>query len=323
MQKRDGIPLHYLAPGFWPTWIGLGLLRFVSILPDGVRQLIGRGLGRVLLKNNRKRSEIVKLNLEWAFPELNQQQRETLEQDYYGYSGQMLVDYGFCWWSSPARFERHVEIEGLERVKQLLEQGERVILATGHPLALDIGGVGISQQLPLVTYANRMRNPLIQWMMEHGRRRFGMELLQRESGMRPLIKSIKSGRLLYYVIDEDMEEHSVFAPYFGVAKATLTVPARVAKMTGARVAPCYTFFDNKRGKYVVRIGEVLDGFPGGDDVVDATTVNAALERDIRDNPSQYMWSQRLFKTRPNGVPPPYTMVGNSGSGPRVRPDTKS
>ncbi|MCW8983583.1 MAG: lysophospholipid acyltransferase family protein, partial [Gammaproteobacteria bacterium] len=233
------------------------------------------------------------------------------------------IDYGFCWWSSASRFEQNVEIEGLERIKQLLEQGEKVILATGHPLALDIGGVGISQQLPLVTYANRMRNPLVQWMMERGRRRFGMELLQRESGMRPLIKSIKSGRLLYYVIDEDMEEHSVFAPYFGVAKSTLTVPARVAKMTGARVASCYTFHDQQRGKYVIRIGEVMTGFPSGDDLADATTVNAELEKGIRDYPSQYMWSQRLFKTRPDGSPPPYTMVGNPGSGPRPRPESES
>ncbi len=321
MQKRDNVPLRYFSPGYWPTWFGLGFLRILSILPNILRGVLGRGLGRLLLKNNRKRAEIVKLNLEWAFPELNQQQREKLEQEYYAYSGQMLIDYGFCWWSSPSRFERNVEIEGLERIKTLLEQGERVILATGHPLALDIGGVGISQQLPLVTYANRMRNPLIQWMMEHGRRRFGMELLQRESGMRPLIKSIKSGHLLYYVIDEDMEEHSVFAPYFGVAKSTLTVPAREAKMTGAKVAPCYTFFDSKQGKYVVRIGEVIDGFPCGDDVADATAVNAVLERDIRDNPSQYMWSQRLFKTRPNGAPPPYTMVGSPGSGPRPRAES--
>lgn len=219
-----------------------------------------------------------------------------------------------------ARFDEAVEFEGLEEVQALLDSEEPVILITGHALALDIGGVSISRQLPMVTYANRMRNPLVQWMMERGRRRFGMELLQRESGMRPLIKSLKNGRLLYYVIDEDMEEHSVFAPYFGVAKATLTVPARVAKMTRAKVAPCFTFFDEQRGKYVVRIGALLDNFPTGDDLKDAITTNQALEHDISQNPSQYMWTQRLYKTRPDGSPPPYTMNGRAGSGPRARPE---
>jgi len=276
-------------------------------------------VGRALLQKNRKRTEIVKLNLEWAFPDLNQQQRSDLERAYYAYSGQMLIDYGFCWWSSARRFADQVEIEGLEPVKELLAQGEPVILITGHTLALDMGGMAISQQLPLVTYANSMRNPLIQWMMERGRCRFDVELLQRESGLRPLIRSLKSGRLLYYVIDEDMENHMVFAPYFGVAKATLTAPARVARMTGAKVAPCFAFYDNKRGKYVVRIGKVMAGFPSGDDIADATAVNVVLERDISEYPDQYMWSQRLYKTRPDGAPPPYTMAGNPGSGPRPRP----
>lgn len=318
--KGSTIPFKFFSPRYWPTWLGLMLLWLLSLLPGGIRWEMGRWIGVQLLKRNKKRAEIVGLNLSWAFPELSGEQSAGLQREFYGYSGQMLTDYGFCWWSSRRRFESVIEFEGLQPVKDLLAQGEPVMLITGHALALDIGGVAISQQLPLVTYANKMRNPLIQWQMERGRCRFDVELLQRESGMRPLIRSLKGGRLLYYVIDEDMPEHSVFAPYFGVAKATLTVPARVARMTGARVAPCFTFFDPQRGKYVVRIGALLDGFPTGDELQDARTINRALERDIRQHPGQYMWSQRLYKTRPDGSPPPYTMVGNPGSGPRPRPE---
>jgi lauroyl-KDO2-lipid IV(A) myristoyltransferase len=321
MQNRATTSQTYLGPRYWPTWLALGLLWLFATLPHGIRRLLGRGVGRALLRHNRKRAEIIKLNLEWAFPELTQQQQEALQHEHYAYLGQMLLDYGFCWWSPAARFERDIEFEGLEPVKALIAQGERVMLVTGHALALDIGGVAISQQLPLVTYANRMRNPLIQWVMERGRCRFDVELLQRESGMRALIRSLKGGRLLYYVIDEDMEEHTIFAPYFGVAKASLTTPARVARITGASVAPCFTFYDQKRGKYVVRIGKVMEGFPSGDELLDATSVNAVLERDIRREPAQYLWSQRLYKTRPDGAPPPYTMVGSVGSGPRPRPES--
>ncbi len=318
-QRGNTLPLKFFSPFYWSTWIALKLMWLLSLLPAEIRWKMGRWVGIHLLKQNKKRAEIVELNLQWAFPELGEAQRADLQRDFYAYSGQMLADYGFCWWSSKRRFERVIEFEGLQPIKELLAQGEPVMLITGHALALDIGGVAISQQLPLVTYANKMRNPLIQWQMERGRCRFDVELLQRESGMRPLIRALKNGRLLYYVIDEDMAEHSVFAPYFGVAKATLTVPARVAKMTGARVAPCFSFFDPQRGKYVVRIGALLDGFPSGDELQDAQTINRALERDIRQYPSQYMWSQRLYKTRPDGSPPPYTMVGSLGSGPRVRP----
>ena len=44
----------------------------------------------------------------------------------------------------------------------------------------------------------------------------------------------------------------------------------------------------------------LDNYPSGDDVADASRINAELEKLIRRSPEQYMWSHRRFKTRPEG-----------------------
>ncbi len=313
------MPLQLFAPRHWPIWIALGVLWLIAQLPGPFRWRIGRWIGRHIIARNKKRTEIVELNLAWALPELTDGERVDLAQESNAFGGQMLIDYGFCWWASQRRFKAAIEFEGLEPIEALLEQGEAVMFITSHALALDIGGVALSQRLPMVGFVNKMRNPLIQWMIERGRCRFDVKLLQRESGMRPLIRSIKGGRLLYYVVDEDMTKQSVFAPYFGVTKATLIAPARVARITGAKVAPCFTFFDQRRGRYMVRIGAPLEAFPTGDDLQDAITVNRALEHDIRQSPGQYMWSQRLYKSRPDGSPPPYTMIGSVGSGPRPRP----
>jgi KDO2-lipid IV(A) lauroyltransferase len=45
---------------------------------------------------------------------------------------------------------------------------------------------------------------------------------------------------------------------------------------------------------------VIEPFPSGDDVADATRVNAEIERAIRKDPAQYMWVHRRFKTHPKG-----------------------
>ena len=39
--------------------------------------------------------------------------------------------------------------------------------------------------------------------------------------------------------------------------------------------------------------------PTGDDLKDAEIYNQALEKIIRNNPAQYLWLHRRFKTRPN------------------------
>jgi lauroyl/myristoyl acyltransferase len=59
------------------------------------------------------------------------------------------------------------------------------------------------------------------------------------------------------------------------------------------------------GSYRIVLHEALGNFPSGDDVVDATTMNAALERGVRMAPEQYFWTLRWFRTRPDGGPSPY------------------
>ena len=44
------------------------------------------------------------------------------------------------------------------------------------------------------------------------------------------------------------------------------------------------------------------GVHAGDDVEDATRINALLEAEIRQQPEQYLWVHKRFKTRPDGEP---------------------
>ena len=49
----------------------------------------------------------------------------------------------------------------------------------------------------------------------------------------------------------------------------------------------------------------MESFPGDDEQLDAARMNEELEKLIMQAPEQYMWSLRLFQTRPNGEPNPY------------------
>ncbi|MBF0218939.1 MAG: lysophospholipid acyltransferase family protein [Gammaproteobacteria bacterium] len=311
-------------PKYWVTWIGLALLRLTLKLPDAPRRRVGRWLGRFFLARNRKRWQIAKTNIEWCFPELSTAAQQQLTTDYFASLGQAFCEFALIWWGDVERFSQAVEIEGGEWIAARLAAGQPVMLLTGHLLALDIAGVALSRHYPLLTYANQLRNPIIDALLLKGRSRFSAKLLQRQTGVRALLRTLKQGRLLYYVIDEDLgTRQSHFAPFFGVAKATLEAPARMAQLSGAVVAGCAAWFDVSRGRYRIVINAPLAGFPHGDAVVDAAQVNQLLEAAIRRAPAQYLWSQRLFHSRPDGAPPPYLMKGREGSGPSPRPEDYS
>jgi KDO2-lipid IV(A) lauroyltransferase len=68
----------------------------------------------------------------------------------------------------------------------------------------------------------------------------------------------------------------------------------------------FSHFRNERTRrWRLEISPVIEGFPSGDDVADATRLNAIVEQAIRRDPAQYLWLHRRFKTRPPGEARPY------------------
>jgi KDO2-lipid IV(A) lauroyltransferase len=92
----------------------------------------------------------------------------------------------------------------------------------------------------------------------------------------------------------------VFAPFFGIPASTLTATTRLAKLTGAAVLPFgIQRLPDARG-YALVIQPAFENFPGENEVEDAARFNALLESQIRENPEQYLWVHRRFKSRPTG-----------------------
>jgi lauroyl/myristoyl acyltransferase len=49
----------------------------------------------------------------------------------------------------------------------------------------------------------------------------------------------------------------------------------------------------------------LENFPSGDEIEDAARMNREIEAGVRAMPEQYMWTFKLFKTRPDDADSPY------------------
>jgi len=313
---------RFLAPRFWPIWLALGLLWVLSFFP-GQRAWLSRWLGRRLQHGNAKRREIVQTNLAWSLPEFDEAERAKVEEDFYRIIVRSILDTGIFWLRGEAVVRRHLAIEGGEELIAAIEAGRSVEVVTCHTVSVDRGGLAIVIDHPLQSFANPVRNPLLDWLVGRGRVRFGGMVTSRTVGFRPVVKALKAGYPLYIIPDEDLgPEASVFAPFFGVPRATLTTPGRLARLGKAEVYPGITLLDEKSGRYVFHVFPRLENFPSGDDVVDATRLNTAIEQMVRTDPSQYLWSLRIFQTLPDGSPPPYTMKGRPGSGPRPRPATE-
>ncbi|HKQ30761.1 MAG TPA: lipid A biosynthesis acyltransferase [Burkholderiales bacterium] len=297
---------RHFAPRYWSTWLSLGLLRVFAFAPLPVSRALGGALGFLMYAFNVKRRRVVRINLRLCFPDLGEDERERLVRRYYWLYGQSFTDVAHLAWSAKWRLRRMLHLRGIERYRELQQQGRTVILLMPHFVGLNFAGSMLAGEYPTFSIAKSMRNEVLDWYITRARQRFGGAVLTREQGLRPVVHALRQGQTFYYLPDEDLgAARSVFLPFFGIPAATLPTLGRLAELTDAVVIPTFVRLLGFARGYEVIFRPPLERFPSGDELKDATHMNHVFEEAIRMMPEQYMWTLKVFRTRPNNEPSLY------------------
>jgi KDO2-lipid IV(A) lauroyltransferase len=304
--RREQVPRALLGPRHWLTWLGLLIVLGFVRLPWSVQRRLGAGIGWLGYLLARRRRAWAATNLALCFPETGAPQRERLLRSNFRSLGVGLIEFARAWWGGPInRLAANSHLEGIEGLESVLASGRGVILLSGHFHTLEICGRILTTRVPTAGLYRRHRDPLMEWAVRRGRLRYAAAMFAREE-LRPAIRHLKSGGMLWYAPDQDMlGRDAVFAPFFGLPAQTITATHQLARLTGAAV---FGFFHRRRDDgagYVIRIEGPLADFPGDDAATDAARINALIERMVREAPAEYLWVHRRFKRRPDGEGPLY------------------
>ena len=92
MAQLERQPLRsYWAPKYWPTWIGLGLLRLTCLLPFAWQIRLGKAIGAMAHRLAGKRRAITRRNIQLCFPELSEEERDKLALQHFEALGASLI----------------------------------------------------------------------------------------------------------------------------------------------------------------------------------------------------------------------------------------
>ncbi len=304
-QDRYRFRLVLLHPRYWLTWFGLAMFYIVTLLPAPVIDWLGARAGLLAAAKNKKRFNIVKTNLGLCFPDKDSTELNNMVRLHFQSQFRSLLHYAILWWRPVSRVRKRIQRTGFEQIEQYRLQGKNIIILLTHNVGLDFAGAAIAMDYSSSSPYKVVRNPVIDWKIANGRLRFGKHngslLFTREDGLRPLIRETRGGKVLIYLADEDLgTESSVFAPFFGVQKATIPVLGRLAKSCNAVVLPCVSCYREEDRRYHIRLFPEIDALPSGDDAQDCVNMNSAMEQAIKLCPLQYLWTLRYFQTRPQG-----------------------
>jgi Kdo2-lipid IVA lauroyltransferase/acyltransferase len=269
----------------------------VHFLPLRAQAGIGTTVGRLLFWLIPERRKVTRINLEKCFPQQSPAERERLARAHFRALTRAFIEQGILWWSPRSRIESLVRLEGVEHLKG----HARTIVFAPHFVGFEATLYRLSLDHPVAMMYSRQKDPLFEGHLLRGRTRFGGFVYPRQGGIKKGIELINSGTLYYYLPDLDFgPKRSVFVPFFGVAAATVTGLAYIARTTGAAVVPCVTRMLPGGGGYLARLYPAWRDFPSGDDHADARRMMAFVEERVLEMPEQYFWLHKRFKTRPEG-----------------------
>ncbi len=301
-RKRSAHPAH---PRFWGTWCAIALVRILTALPASWHPKLGRLLGRSAAPLARHRRRVVMTNLENCLPEIPATERRSLARRHFEACGIAIMETGRAWFADLAALDARLEVEGGDQFEAALASGRGVLVVGAHFVTLELVGALLARRWPLDAVYRRQRNAALEWMQSAGRRGFGRLIDHRD--LRTVIARLRAGRAIWFAADQDHgARSSEFLPFFGIPAATLTSPARIARLTGARVLRLEHWRNTDQSSFTARFRTLPRPFPGSDPRADAALLNACLETAIRERPEQYLWLHRRFKTRPPGTRPFYS-----------------
>lgn len=302
------VPLyHYWSPRYWPTWLGVGLLRLVVALPHPKRMAVGRWLGRRVQWLIGARRAVADRNLKICFPELSAAERQTLAREHFESLGMGVIELGMAWWTPQQELEDLTIIEGMEHFQAGFAAGRGVLILSGHFAATEISGRVLEPLLPpLAAMYRPSKNALNDQIMRRCRGRSTPDLITKSS-IKTLLRVLKNNRGVWYAADQAYSRKgTVLVPFFGEPATTNTSVSQIARISKAAVVPFHSQRRAHDAGYRLVCQPALEEFPSGDDAADANRLNRILEAQIRTAPAQYYWVHRRFKDRPEGYTDPYT-----------------
>jgi Kdo2-lipid IVA lauroyltransferase/acyltransferase len=277
-------------------------------LPLPLLARVGHVVAAVLWRVSGSRRKVVLTNLALCFPEKSDAERLALARENFTWLVRGFLEHSVLWFASEKRLLSMLEVEGDIHLAE--RSGRPVMWLLPHFAGLDFTAPALMllQSRPAITIYQTQSNPVFDDRLHRARARFGQaRLFNRREGIRPVLRAIKhEGAGFVNLPDMDFgRKDSAFVPFFGHLASTLLAPARMAQSMGMLVQPIVVTMRPDGGRYIVRFCEPPEGFDDPDIEKATAAFNRWLEARIREQPAQYYWVHRRFKTRPQGEPKIY------------------
>ena len=184
------------------------------------------------------------------------------------------------------------QVHGWPLIKEALQQGKGLIFLTPHLGCFEITSIYYGSKHPITVL---YRAPKMSWLtplIQAGRTRTGVSLAEANaSGVRKLMQALKRGEAIGILPDQiPAAGEGEWADFFGKPAYTMTLASKLAEKTGAAVIMAYGKRLANGAGYEIHLQKI-------ESIATPALLNKAIEQQIAQKPSQYLWRYNRYKKR--------------------------
>lgn len=294
-------------------WILVGIVHLISLVPDFILYPIGVFGGWLAYSLDRRHVQIGQKNLEIAFPDRSEQERQRILRASYINLGRSAAEYirlgGFFY----KRFKRRVTYRNFKLWEDLKarDPGRGILVLTAHFGNFELLSMAHAMKgHPISLVHHTQRFMAGDALMSFVRERAGVGIIRKHAAARAVLKTLRAGGMIGIPFDQNAKRsEAIFVPFFGEPAATSSGLARLAQISHAAIVPVFIVREKNHRNHRIEItGELLlqDTGDAAADVWENTRRFVSIIEDIvRRYPEQFLWTHRRFRTRPRGMAPVY------------------
>jgi len=288
------------------TWIEYIPIRFIlffiQLLPYRISVKIGGWLGRgIYYIPSLKKTVYHGLNLAYA-NEKSSLEIKKLAKKVFVHFGKLCFEIMKMLRFKQKDIKNHVELVNEEQFLKDFNNNKGMILICCHLGNWELLGAGWADAgIHADVIVRPLDNVLLDKYIERMRENFGMHVIPRKEVYKKGLNTIKSGRALVFLMDQNTVTNPQFVSFFGKPASTVTGPAIFAYKFDCPVGLAYD----------VRVNDSLHRLIYEPITIDRTIkdrkefvrvhtekFSAGIENIIRQHPEQWLWLHPRWKTQP-------------------------
>jgi KDO2-lipid IV(A) lauroyltransferase len=281
----------------------VGFLRLFALLPWRAVQAVGAGIGWLMWKVPNSSRTVASINLRRCFPELNEAQHQQLLGRSLQDIGRTLTESACAWiWPAQKSIALVKEVEGLNVLHEALASGKGVVGITSHMGNWEVLNHFYCSQCKPIIFYRPPKLKAVNDLLRTQRAQMGNRVApSTKEGILSVIKEVRRGGAVGIPADpEPSRSAGVFVPFLGTRALTSKFVAGM--LSGGKA--CGVFLHALRLPDGTGFKVILEAVPeemySTDVEVSVAAMSKVVERYVREYPSQYMWSMKRFKKRPEG-----------------------